>query len=68
MFLQELKNYNDIEQVISSYVPLKKRGRVFTCLLYTSFVFMESKSREGIYKPGSVADNDLSGPAVARRF
>ncbi|MBC8584497.1 DNA primase [Youxingia wuxianensis] len=32
MFLQELKNYNDIEQVISSYVPLKKRGRVFTGL------------------------------------
>ncbi|MEM1485401.1 DNA primase [Oscillospiraceae bacterium PP1C4] len=28
LFLQELKNNNDIEQTISSYVPLKKRGRI----------------------------------------
>lgn len=32
MFLQELKSYNDIEQVVSSYVHLRKRGRVSTGL------------------------------------
>lgn len=30
LFLQELKSYSDIEQVVSSYVHLKRRGRVAT--------------------------------------
>ena len=32
LFLQELKSYSDIEQVVSSYVHLKRRGRVATGL------------------------------------
>ena len=28
LFLQELKNNSDIEQVVSSYVRLKRRGRI----------------------------------------
>ena len=32
LFIQELKTYSDIEQIVSSYVHLKKRGRVATGL------------------------------------
>lgn len=32
LFLQELKNNNDMEQLVSSYVHLKKRGRIATGL------------------------------------
>ena len=32
LFLQELKSYSDIEQVVSPYVHLKRRGRVATGL------------------------------------
>lgn len=32
MFLQELKGYSDIEQVVSSYANLKRRGRILSGL------------------------------------
>ena len=32
LFLQELKNNSDIEQVVSSYVRLRRRGRISTGL------------------------------------
>lgn len=32
MFLQELKGYSDLEQLISSYVNLKRRGRILSGL------------------------------------
>ena len=32
LFLQELKNNSDIEQIVSSYVQLKRRGRVLSGL------------------------------------
>lgn len=32
LFIQQLKQYSDIEQVVSSYVPLKKKGRYLTGL------------------------------------
>ncbi len=31
-FIQQLKQYSDIEQIVSSYVSLKKKGRYFTGL------------------------------------
>ena len=32
LFIQQLKQYSDIEQIVSSYVPLKKKGRYLTGL------------------------------------
>ena len=28
LFIQQLKQYSDIEQIVSSYVPLKKKGGI----------------------------------------